>query len=57
MDVLKLSASLYVILNQFNVDRGAFFLPEARRAFCCFHSALFLLTGSMTVKNHTEADM
>ena len=33
MQVLVISASLYVLVNQLNEDKGALFLPEARRAF------------------------
>ena len=64
MHVLLLSASLYILLNQFNIDTGAFFLPEAGHAFLfvatlhCFQleNGIFS-TGSTTVKNHTEANM
>ena len=33
MFATTVSASLYVLLNQFNVDTGAFFLPKAGHAF------------------------
>ena len=33
MHVLLLSASLYVLLNRFNIDTGVFFLLKAGRAF------------------------
>ena len=60
---LLLSASLYVLLNRFNVDTGSFLGPEAGHVFHCCRSALFsirkqhIFTGSTTVKNHMEANM
>ena len=54
----------YVVLNRFNVDTGAFFLPKAVRT-CLFVAALHYFrlengtfsTGFTTVKNHTEANV
>ena len=42
MQVLIISVSLYVLLNQLNGDKGALFLPEARHVclFNCYHYAL-----------------
>ena len=58
MQVLIQSASLYVLLNQFNSDNGALFLPKAGRAFLIVTILqCFLLTSSTTVKNHTKAKM
>ena len=56
MQVLIISASLYVLLNQLNGDKGALFLPEARRVclFNCYRYARRLLTSSIS-QNHTEA--
>ena len=64
--VLLLSASLYVLLNRFSIDTGAFFLPEfeAGRAFSIVAALHYFQlengtfsTGFITVKNHTEAKM
>ena len=61
---MLMSASLYGLLNQFNVDAGAFFGPKAVCAFHCCCSALFSIRKrhifywfSTTVKNQMEANM